>query len=213
MVELDFALRGVAPASWTATPTLELRVGVATRRARISVANVLLRCTVRLEAGARVYTPEERSRLRELFGEGSVWERAARSLVWTQATCLVPGFEGETEISVALPCSYDLAALSSKYLRALECADVPITAQFSGSIFYQDDHGLRVMQIGWDSEAVHRVPVSLWREAMAGHFPNAGILTLDHDTYQRLDHYRTSHGFLDFEHALESLLAASRGDP
>src|SRR6185436_18028358 len=123
----------------------------------------------------------ERARMKELFGGADLWSRSPKSLLWTQATVLVPGFSGSADVEVPLPCSYDLAVAASKYLHGLTDGDVPITVQPSGTVFYRTPGGLQVAQIPWDREAPFRLPVALWREVIDHHFPNSAVLPLRRD--------------------------------
>src|SRR5690349_5353992 len=132
MPELRFTLEGAAPVSHAASPQLGVTVRI---RASAPVQSVLLRTSVRIEAGARHYSAAETARLVELFGEPSLWTRGSRSLLWAQVTSVVSAFEGETDAIVALPCTYELTHAASKYLRALDGGHVPLRALFAGTVF------------------------------------------------------------------------------
>jgi hypothetical protein len=211
MPELTFRVRDAAVMAYAATPAIGLRVEIRVAPAGSRVESILLRCAVRIDAGARAHTAGEQARLKELFGDASVWSRSARSLLWTQTTAVVAGFDELCEIEVPLPCSYDLAAAASKYLRALEAGEVPITAQFSGTLFYAaPSSSVRVELIPWDREASFRLPAELFQQAIERHFPDSGVVSLRRDLFDRLDRYRVEQGLSGWEQALERLLALAQ---
>jgi hypothetical protein len=53
------------------------------------------------------------------------------------------------------------------------------------------------------------MPVSVWRDLIAQHYPNTGWLRLSHDAVEALATYRSSRGLLSFDDAIASLLPAS----
>jgi len=212
MTELRFRISGADIAPFAASPQVALgvEVRVATPGARIQ--SILLRSSVRIEGGARSHDEEERARLEELFGGEDVWARATRSLLWTQATTVVPAFEGTTTCEVMLPCGYDLACAASKYLHGVTHGDVPILVQFSGTVFHETSSGLQVSPIPWEAEAPFRLPLELWRRVIDAHFPNRAVLSLRREVFERLNRYRSQHGLVRWDDAVEQLLgAASEG--
>lgn len=203
MAELKFAIAGAAPVPYAASPSLALDV-----RARSSdaVESVLLRTSVRIEAGARATTPAEQARLKELFGERELWSRGSRSLLWSQVVNVISAFSGECEVPVVLPCSFDLAAVASKYLRALDGGTVLIRAQFSGTAFFRTEHGLSAAPIALDREADFQLPVETFLEVIDQHFPSTAVMTVSRDLYQRLDQLRIERGHSSFDQTIEALL-------
>src|SRR5690348_1936034 len=209
MPELRFRIASAVALEHAASPLIALAIELSTQPAQ-RIESVLLRCAVRIEVGARPPAGADRGRLRELFGPPSAWNRAARSLLWTQAIAIAPAFEGSTQVEVQLPCSYDLAAAASKYLLGLRDGEVPITAQLSGTVFHRERDQLQAAPIAWDREASFALPVALFHQVLEQHFPNAGVLALRRDVYERLDQYRIARGLPSWEHAVESLLAEQR---
>jgi Family of unknown function (DUF6084) len=63
--------------------------------------------------------------------------------------------------------------------------------------------------VPWDREDRFDMPVSVWRELMASHYPNTGWLRLNHDTVEALAAYRSARGLLSLDDAVTSLLAIS----
>ena len=119
-----------------------------------------LRCQVQIEATRRRYGPEEQARLVDLFGEPDRWSRTLRTLLWAHASAVVPSFTGSTLVELPVPCTFDFNVAATKYFHSLEHGEVPLSLQFSGTIFYAaEDGGLQVAQIPWDKEANYRLPV------------------------------------------------------
>jgi len=203
MAKLSFEIVGASPVPFAASPLLALDVRVSSTA---QVESVLLRTSVRIEAGARVTTPAEDARLKELFGDKSLWSRGSRSLLWAQVVNVVSAFAGDTAVSVALPCSFDLAAVASKYLRALDAGTVPIRAQFSGTAFFRTEHGLSAAPIAMDCEAELALPVATFLEVLDQHFPDTAVMTLGRDVFNRLEALRVERGLPSFDHAVEALL-------
>lgn len=203
MADLRFEIEGAAPVPYAASPLLALNVRM---RSGDAVESVLLRTSVRIEAGARATTQQEQARLKELFGDKELWSRGSRSLLWAQVVNVVSAFTGETEVPVCLPCSFDLAAVASKYLRALDGGTVPIRAQFSGTAFFRTEHGLSAAPIALDREADLALPVQTFLEVLDQHFPNAAAVTLSRDVFNRLDQLRVARGLTSFDDVVESLL-------
>lgn len=213
MTELAFRLTGARAVEHAAAPSLALGVVVSAATGAL-VDTVLLRSAVRIEVARRLYGPGERERLREVFGSDDAWARSPKSLLWAQATSVVPGFEGETTVDVVVPCGFDFAAQATRYLHALAEGDVPITVQFSGTVFHRTESGLRVAPIPWDREAPFRVPVALLRQIVDEHFPGAAVVGIERDVFHRLDDYRRGHGLRTFGEAIDGLLrAAHEGGP
>jgi hypothetical protein len=209
MTELSFHVRGAEVVAFSASPQIALHVEIACAAPAQRIESILLRCAVRIQAGARAHDPCERQRLQDLFGDTDVWARSSKSLLWTHALCFVPGFATATTVQLLLPCSHDLASAAAKYLHGLSAGDVPITLQFSGTIFCATAHGLEVTPIPWDREAEFRLPIVLWREVIEQHFPNSAVLSLRRDLFDLLDRYRAQRGLRSWDHAIEALLADS----
>ena len=53
------------------------------------------------------------------------------------------------------------------------------------------------------------MPVGVWRDLMAQHYPNTGWVRLNHDTVIALAHYKSSRGLLDLDDAVTELLAVT----
>jgi len=100
-----------------------------------------------------------------------------------------------------------LAAIASKYLRALDGGTVPVRAQFSGTAFFRTEHGLSAAPIALDREADFALPVQTFLEVLDQHFPNTAVVTLSRDVYKRLDQLRIERGLASFDHTIDTLLS------
>ncbi|HEX3597372.1 MAG TPA: DUF6084 family protein [Polyangiaceae bacterium] len=207
MVELAFRVERAAVVEHAASPTLALAVALTTSGEPID--SVLLRSSVRLQASRRQHDAAERERLRELFGGDELWSRSPKSLLWTQATSFVPAFTGTATTDVLLPCSYDLAASAFRYLHGLRGGDVPVTVQFSGTVFHRRNGVLEVAPIAWDREASFSLPLALFTAVVDAHFPGSAVVGLRRDVFERLDGHRRRLGVRTLEETLERLLAVA----
>jgi len=84
---------------------------------------------------------------------------------------------------------------------------------FSGTVFYKGaDDALQVAQIPWDREASYRLPISVWKEMMEMHYPNAAWLCLQRDAFERLYRYKMRHGLPTWERAIARALATEEAE-
>ena len=98
-------------------------------------------------------------------------------------------------------------AWATKYFAGLEGGEVPLCLQFSGTVFYENREGaLQVAQIPWSAEARYRLPVGVWKEAIARSFPGAAWLRLRQDVFDRLAAYKARGTHPTWEAAIEELL-------
>jgi hypothetical protein len=123
---------------------------------------------------------------------------------------MVPGFTGGTDVDLVLPCTYDVEVAGAKYLQALGDGDVPLTFLFSGTVFIRGSSEFGVEQIPWHHEAGYRLPVRVWRDLMAAHFPRQAWLRVDSETLAALARYRAMHMHTGWDETLTALLAAAR---
>jgi hypothetical protein len=161
MPDLHFFV-ALAEAVGRGAARLGLRVGNVPAAERI--AGVRLFCQVRIEPARRGYTPGERARLRDLFGEPARFGETLRPFPWVEAAIEVPPFEESTLVAIDLP----LAPAAARYLGALEAGHVPLSLLFRGLIFYEASDGRpQVAPIPWAKETAFRLPVQMLREASA----------------------------------------------
>jgi len=207
MPELDFSIDGAEVARYAATPLLNFKLRVVS--AEEDVANVALHCQVYIEAGRRRYASGEQQGLVELFGEPERFGQTVKTMLWTHASVLIPAFQGSCIVDLPVPCSFDFNVVATKYFYALESGEVPLSFQFSGSVFYREENAaLQVGQIAWNKEAGFRLPVTTWRDMMDHYYPNSAWLCLNRDSFDRLYQYKLRSGFPTWEQALENALNA-----
>lgn len=210
MPDLRFQIESVTPLPNTATPQLCFKVRITNAEPQ-AIHSIALRVQVQIEPVRRLYSEEERLRLKELFGEPEQWSKSLQPLLWTNTNVNVPGFAGEAVIDVPVPCTFDFNVAMTKYVYGLEGGELPTTLLFSGTVFYAGAGiGLQVAQIPWDREASYRVNVSLWKEMMDRYYPNTAVLTLRRDVFDRLHEFKTQNGIATWEQVLERMFESAR---
>jgi hypothetical protein len=207
MTEVTLAVLDITPRQYAATPELIARVGIAAV-GDDPVHAIALRCQVRIEPLRRPYSDEEAAGLLDLFGPRARWSTTQRTFLWQHTNAMVPGFTGATQVDLPLECTYDFEVAGAKYLHALRDGTIPLQFLFSGTVFVQGPRGFAVQQVPWDREDRYDMPVSVWRDLIAQHYPNTGWLRLRHETIDALALYRSAEGLLGFDDAITSLLGA-----
>ena len=207
MPELSFRIEGAAVVPYAVAPTLAFQLRITNGNADETIHTVALRCQIQIEVTRRRYTPEEQGRMRDLFGEPERWSQTLRSLLWTHASVVVPGFKGSTMVDLPIPCTFDFNVAATKYFEGLMEGEIPVQVMFSGTTFYANPEGaLQVAPISWEQEARFKLPVKVWREMMDSYYPNNVWLNLRRDVFERLYQYKTQRGIPTWEQALESVL-------
>ena len=207
-MELNFAVLDVAPEPYAVSPVLTARVGVVAN-GDDPVHAIALRCQVRIEPLRRTYSDEEAAGLTDLFGSRERWANTQRTFLWQHCAAMVQGFTGTTTVALPLDCTYDFEVAAAKYLHALRRGALPLQFLFSGTIFVNSGRGFSVQQVPWDCECRYDMPVEIWRDLIAQHFPNSGWVRLSHDTVVALAGYKSARGLLDLDHAVTELLDAA----
>ena len=212
MPELNFQVEGVEVVSHAVAPLLNFKLRISCSDPAEFIQNIALRCQVQIETTRRRYSPEDRARLKDLFGEPDRWNQTLRTMLWTHTTAIVPPFSGTTVADLPVPCTFDFNVAATKYFDGLEDGEVPLALLFSGSVFYRDSQGdLQVTQIPWDKETQHRLPVQIWHKMMDLYYPNSAWLRVRRDLYDRLCTFKVRHGIPTWEQTIEQLLDASEG--
>jgi hypothetical protein len=199
--ELAFAIEGAERLEHTAVPTLSFALRIVSAQ---PVRSILLDTQIQIAARRRPYDDAAKERLFELFGPVEQWGGSLRTLLWTRLTSVVPAFSGGTVAQLHVPCSYDLEVAGSRYFDALADGDVPLEFLFSGTVFYGTP--MQAARISWESEALFALPVRLWRETMAAHFPGSAWLRLGKERFDRLSAYRSRHALAGWEETVDALL-------
>ncbi len=206
--QLRFAVEGASSLEYAAVPTLKfaLRVEVVSGH---PIRSILLEAQIQIAARQRSYEPESQERLLELFGTPERWGSTLRTLPWLRSTIVVPPFTDSTVIDLLVPCTYDLEVTAARYFAALKDGVVPLEFLFSGSVFFATPaDGMQTTRIGWDHEVDYRLPVAVWKDTMAQHFPDSAWLRLGSESFDRLCAYKARHAFESWEKAIDSLLAS-----
>ncbi|MDB4968867.1 MAG: hypothetical protein JWN44_4556 [Myxococcales bacterium] len=206
MPALTFTVTGARVEPHAALPTVVLALAIDERQG-LAVEGVALQCQLNLEPQRRRYSPAEEERLVDLFGAPRRWSSTVRPLPWIDTSLFVPPFSGQTEVELSIPCSYDLEVSAAKYFHALDDGDVPVRLLFRGTIFARGERGIEMTPMPWDREAAWRLPVRLWREAIDGHFPNAGWLRLRKQTIDALMAFKGRHALASWDGVIETLLS------
>ncbi|MGW6913912.1 DUF6084 family protein [Kitasatospora sp. NPDC054939] len=206
MTAFSFACTDVRADPYAAGPTLVFRLRItATPETRVHA--LALRCQIRIEPARRGYGDEEAAALGDLFGERARWGTSMNPVQFAQVSAMVPGFTGEIETDLVVPCTYDTDIAASRYFRALVDGEVPLLLLFSGTAF-TGAGGFHVEPVPWDREVAHRMPVKVWREMIDQHFPGCGWIRLPSDTMDALLAYRSREALPSWQATVEALLAA-----
>jgi hypothetical protein len=209
MTGLSFRVVDMVAEPYTVTPVLTARVAVVVP-GDDPVHAIALRCQVRIDPVRRGYSDDEAAGLLDLFGPRERWATSQHTFLWQHCTTMVPGFTGTTEAALALECTYDVEVTAAKYLHALRDGAVPLQFLFSGTVFTAGERGFSVQQVPWDCEDRYDMPVSVWDELIAQHYPNSGWVRLAHDTVRALAAYKSARGLLSLDEAVTELLHAAR---
>jgi hypothetical protein len=209
MPSLSFKIEEAAAIPFAVTPTLGFKLRVEDALAAEAIHTVALRCQIQIDVTRRRYTPQEQARMRDLFGEPERWSQTLRSLLWTHASLVIPGFRGSTLVDLYVPCTFDFNVAATKYFAGLADGEIPLHLMFSGTVFYADgDDALQVAPISWEQETRFKLPVKVWREMMDSYYPNCVWLSLRRDVFERLSEYKTQRGIPTWEQAFEEMLDA-----
>jgi len=211
MPELTFACTAIEPDRFAAAPAVTLRMR-ASGPPGVRVHAAAIRCQVRIEPRRRGYTEAEGEAMADLFGGRERWGTTMQALQLAFLSHLLPGFVGETEFDLSLPCSYDFHVAANRYLAALDEGQVPLLLLFSGTVFTGAPGTLEVSPVAWHTETRAGLPVKAWLDAIDAHFPGQAWLRLDRYTFDRLAAYRTEHQLAGWEDAIERLLKESGHD-
>lgn len=207
MPDLSFKVEEAVIVKYAAAPTLAFKLRIANSIGGETIHTTPLRCQIQIEASRRRYTAEEQRKMIDLFGEPERWSQTLRSLLWTHANCVVPGFEGSTEADLLVPCTFDFNVAATKYFESLSNGEIPLRLMFSGTVFYAGEDGaLQVAPISWEQEATFKLSQKLWREMMDCYYPNTAWLSLRRDVFERLQQFKTQRGIPTWEQALEIVL-------
>lgn len=209
MPNLQFTVESAEAVRYAAVPLMAFKVRIVNSLREEVIHTVALRVQILIEANRRKYDGTEQSRLSDLFGEPDRWSQTLRSMLWTHASVVVPGFYGGTHADVLVPCTFDFNIAATKYFHGMTGGDLPLCFQFSGTVFYMgENETLQVAPISWDKESKYRLPVKAWKDLMDVHYPNSAWLSLRRDTFEKLQQFKMREGIPTWEEALERALKA-----
>jgi hypothetical protein len=207
MPDLSFQVERAEVVSNAASPLLAFKLRLTNSNPEETIHTVALRCQIQIEVARRKYSPEDQTRLRDLFDEPSRWSETLKNLLWTHASIVVPSFQNTTLTDLPVPCTFDFNIAATKYFDGLADGEVPICLQFSGTVFYASaEGGLQVAPISWDKETRFKLPVKVWRDMMDSYYPNSAWLCLHKDAFDRLQQYKVRHGIPTWEEVLEDII-------
>jgi hypothetical protein len=207
--DLQLTVEGAEVVQFAAAPLLAFKVRIVNTPDDEIVHTVALRAQILVEVSRRKYDSNEQARLLDLFGEPDRWGQTLRSLLWTHATVVVPGFTGSGLADIPVACTFDFNVAATKYFHGVTGGDLPLCFQFSGTVFYMGEDGtLQVAPISWDKESKYRLPVKVWKDLMDAHYPNSAWLSLHRDTFEKLSQFKMREGIPTWDEALDRALAA-----
>ncbi|MCU1341101.1 MAG: hypothetical protein JWN92_524 [Candidatus Acidoferrum typicum] len=209
MSDLQFSIEGADVVQFAAAPLMSFKVRIINNASEEIVHTIALRAQIQIEVTRRKYSPDDQSRLQDLFGEPDRWGQTLRNMLWTHASVVVPRFTGGVLAEIPVPCTFDFNVAATKYFHGLTSGDLPLCFQFSGNVFYQDEYdALQVAPISWDKEAKYRLPVKVWKDLMNMYYPHSAWLALRKDTFEKLYQFKVREGIPTWEEAVERALNA-----
>jgi hypothetical protein len=212
MSALAVTVLDAAPSAQTAAPAIVFRLRLE-NISSLRVHALGLRCHVQIDPRSRKHSPDEQARLYELFGSAQQWDRALQPVTWAHTSTVVPSFDRQIEIDLAVPCTYDLEVASAKYLHAIRTGVVPLAFAFSGTSFSLTDRStLTIQPVPWDVDASFQMPATVWRAAMDQFFPGGGWLRLQRETIDRLQAFRGEQAVVSWDEAIALLLSGRRAE-
>lgn len=208
MPDLNFEVTGIEPAQRGLAPLLNFILHITNTPETEAIQSVMLQTQIQIQAPQRAYKPEEKERLKELFGAPEDWGQTLRTRLWTHANTIVPRFEGRTQTMLAVPCTFDFNVAATKYFYALEDGEVPLLFLFSGTVFYTAPDGrLQIQKISWEKECAWRMPIARWQELMEHHYPESAWIAMRRDVFNQLYEFKRREGLPSWDEVLERLLA------
>jgi Family of unknown function (DUF6084) len=208
MPGLSFSIIGAKAISYAAIPTIGFELHLASP---VALENVALRCQIMIQPSHRSYAASEREKLSDLFGAPDRWSQTLKPFLWTHATAAIPAFSGTVTSLLTVPCSFDFNVAATKYFHALQDGSLPLSFQFSGTIFYKSPGGaLQIDQIDWGSESSFNLPAEVWTEMMEHYYPDSAWLRVGRAAFERLGEYKRRQGLATWEQAIDQLLPLTK---
>jgi hypothetical protein len=210
MVDLDFAIDGIAVERFAAVPTLRFALRISNATPALAIENVMLSCQIRIEPARRSYGGLEHDQLADLFGAPERWGQTLHSFLWTHVNLAIAGFAHDCTVTLPVPCSFDFNVAAAKYFHGLTEGEAPLTLLFSGSVFYRDAADrLQIAQVPWSKEVSCGLPIGLWRQMMDQYYPDSAWLRVPRALFEELYRYKRQWALPTFDAALQRLLEMS----
>jgi hypothetical protein len=205
-----FTVLGAEPIPRCATPTLRFRLGVEDATGT-PVHFIALTALITVEPGRRTYTPSDRERLVELFGEPERWGSTTGSFRWSQLDTVIGPFESSGLFELDVECGYDHEITVTKYCSGLGDGTIPLRLHFNGTIYFDGgDGGLQILPLAWDRSARFELPLAVWREMIDEHYPGGAWLRVSQGILGELSRFKTAAGAPTLDDAMRQLLDAAR---
>lgn len=205
MSELAFSVIDARAKQNAASPTIAFRVHV---DSETPVDAMVLRAELRIEPQWRAYNRDEQILLGDLFGTPERWQTTLRTFAWADIPLVVPGFAGETESEISVPCTYDFDQAATRFFDVVHSGSIPIRFLFSGAVFRDTRLGFSTERIAWSSECSYRMPVDVWHEAMRACYGDDVLLRIKRETLEQLRRYRARSGATTWDEVLARLTGA-----
>jgi hypothetical protein len=204
--EPEFTVIGARADTVAASPTVIFSLKVKEPSER-EIYTIALSTQILVDPTGRGYDKQAREALSDLFGPPEGMVGSLQSLVWGRVDVLAPSFTDEAIFELPVPCTYDLEVSSAKYFASLRDGVVPLDFHFSGTIFYRGElDRLQLTQVPWSCTARYRMPVSVWREAIAARFARTGWVRLQEETIGRLRRRQAERGSPSLDALMAELL-------
>lgn len=204
MIDLAFSVVAAKAERYAASPSLTLRLRIS-ESTGAKVDAIALRAQIQLEVQRRRYSPGESALLEELFGIPSRYADTLKPMLWTHVSQMVLSFQHQTEVDLAIPCSYDFEIAAHKYLASLQDGVIPLELLFSGMAFVEGERGVTPEFVPWNCEARFALPVETWRETVDVFFPNAAWIRVNRELFDELRRYKIATGLPSWDAALQRL--------
>lgn len=164
MPDLHFNVESVSAEHGSAQRRLLFCLRVENSSPSEFVSSISLNVQVQIQPARRRYNNEEKTALRELFGEPERWANTLHPVFWAKVSTTVSSFQGSTKVNVPVPAASGFDDAASGYCHALREGEIPVDLLFSGTIFYISSGAPQVAFISWSKETFCRVPLAVWRE-------------------------------------------------
>lgn len=202
----EFTVLGAEAIRYAAAPTLEFTGHVSEPQGR-EVYTIALTAQIMIDPARRSYDDATRARLTDLFGEPERWATTTHSFLWAEIGVLVPAFTGATAFRLPIQCNYDLELAATKYLYSLSDADVALTFNFTGTIFYRGEEGrMQIIKVPWECSTRYAMPVATWKEMIEHYYPRTGWVALGAETLEALSARKAARGLHSFDATVSELL-------